>query len=346
MKRIFVALAFIALLAIPVRAQELTAPPVPVHAEKFMPPDQGNFAQGLLEVLRDALLHIRPDIKDAASICLSVAAVMMSVSLLRTFPDTPEKTINLAGSIGIALILLRTSNSLVNLAAATVTEISEYGKLLLPVMTAAMAGQGGVSQSAALYAATALFDALLTSIIGKILTPMIYLFLILSIVSSAIGEDMLKKMRDAIKSVMVWLLKNILYIYTGYIGISGVVSGTTDAAALKAAKLTISSVVPVVGSILSDASEAILVSAGTVKNAAGIYGLFAVIALWIKPFLQIGVHYLLLKATAAVCSIFSTKEATDLIRDFSSALGLLLAMTGAICLMLLISLVCFLKGVG
>ena len=157
---------------------------------------------------------------------------------------------------------------------------------------------------------------------------------------------MLKKMRDAMKSVMVWVLKNILYIYTGYIGISGVVSGTTDAAALKAAKLTISSVVPVVGSILSDASEAILVSAGTVKNAAGIYGLFAVIALWIKPFLQIGVHYLLLKATGAVCSIFSTKEATDLIRDFSSALGLLLAMTGAICLMLLISLVCFLKGVG
>lgn len=346
MRRIIIALILISLLSVPVSAQEWTAPTVPKRAEKFMPSDQGNFAQGLLEVLRDALLHIRPDLKEAASVCLSIAAVVMAVSLLRTFPGTSEKTANLAGSIGIALVLLRSANSLVNLAASTVTEISEYGKLLLPVMTAAMAGQGGVSSSAALYAGTALFDALLTSVISNLLTPLIYLFLILAVASSAIGEEMLKKLRDFMKWVMTWSLKTILYIYTGYISITGVVSGTADAAALKAAKVTISSVVPVVGGILSDASEAILVGAGTVKNAAGIYGLFAVIAIWIGPFLQIGIHYLLLKATGAVCSIFGCKENTDLISDFSSAMGLLLAMTGTICLMLLISLVCFLRGVG
>ena len=346
MRRILIALMFVILLALPVRAQELTAPSVPDHAERFMPPDQQNFAQGLLEVLRDALLYIRPDLKEAAAVCLQIAAVMMAISFLRTIPGTSEKTATLAGSIGISLILLQTSNSLVNLAATTVTQISEYGRLLLPVMTAALAGQGGISQSTALYAGTAFFDALLTSLIGKLLTPMIYLFLVLAIASSAIGEDMLKKLRDTMKWAMTWSLKTILYVYTGYIGITGVVSGTTDAAALKAAKLTISSVVPVVGSILSDASEAVLVSAGTVKNAAGIYGLFAILAIWIGPFLQIGGHYLLLKATGAVCSIFACKECTELVRDFTSAMGLLLAMTGTICLMLLISLVCFLRGVG
>ena len=339
-------LLIVAALAVPVYAQELTAPTVPESAEKFMPSDQGNFTQGLLEVLRDALLYFRPDLREAAGVCLSILAVVMAVSLLRTFPGASEKTANLAGSIGIALLLLRSANSLVNLAVSTVTEISEYGKLLLPVMTAAMAGQGGVSTSAALYTGTALFDALLTSVIGKLLTPMIYLFLLLAVAGSAIGEDMLKKLRDAMKWVMTWVLKTILYVYTGYISITGVVSGTTDAAALKAAKLTISSVVPVVGSILSDASEAVLVSAGTVKNAAGIYGLFAIIAIWIGPFLQIGAHYLLLKATGAVCAVFAGKETTELIHDFSSAMGLLLAMTGTVCLMLLISLVCFLRGVG
>ena len=153
-------------------------------------------------------------------------------------------------------------------------------------------------------------------------------------------------MRDTIKWATTWSLKTILYIYTGYIGITGVISGATDAAALKAAKLTISSVVPVVGGILSDASEAVLVSAGTVKNAVGIYGLFAVLAIWIGPFLQIGSHYLLLKATGAICSVFGSKSGTVLVHDFCSALGLLLAMTGTISLMLLISLVCYFKGVG
>ncbi|MBR4290361.1 MAG: stage III sporulation protein AE [Oscillospiraceae bacterium] len=346
MKRILIILVLFITLATPVRAQDLTAPEVPEHAEKFMPAEQENFAQGLLEVFRDALVYIRPDLKEAASVCLHITAVIIAISLLRTFPGTSEKTVNLAGGTAIALILLQSTGSLVNLASVTVTQISEYGKLLLPVMTAAMAGQGGVSSSAALYAGTALFDALLTSLIGKLLTPMVYLFLLLAVACCAIGEDILKKLRDMIKWATTWLLKTILYIYTGYISITGVVSGATDAAALKAAKLAISSAVPVVGGILSDASEAVLVGAGSLKNAAGIYGLFAIIAIWIGPFLRIAAHYLLLKATGSVCSIFACKSVSELVQDFSTALGLLLAMTGTISLILLISLVCFLRGVG
>lgn len=346
MKRILLILIFITALATPVCAQDLTAPTVPRQAEKFMPSDQNNFAEGLFEVLGDAIAHIRPDLKEAASVCLRIVAVIIAASLLQTFPGASEKTVNLASNVGISLILLQSAGSLINLASSTVTEISQYGKLLLPVMTAAMAGQGGIGTSAALYTGTALFDALLTSLIGKLLTPMVYLFLLLSVACSAIGEDMLKKMRDTMKWAISWSLKTLLYIYTGYISITGVVSGATDAAALKTAKLAISSVVPVVGSILSDASEAVLVSAGTVKNAAGIYGFFAVIAIWIGPFLEIGAHYLLLKATGAACGIFASKANTELVQDFTSALGLLLAMTGTISLMLLISLVCFLRGVG
>ena len=346
MKRIYLIFAVILILILPVKAHDLTAPPVPEYAEKFMPDNQKNFADGLWEVLRDTLLHIRPDLKEAGAICVRITAIALAVSLLKIIPGMPESTINLSGSVAIALILFRSAGSLVNLAGATVSEISEYGKLLLPVMTAAMAGQGSINTSASLYAGTALFNALLTSLIGKLLTPMVYLFLLLAVSNSAIGETTVKRIRDSMKWFTIWSLKMILYVYTGYIGITGVVSGTTDAAALKAAKLTISGVVPVVGSILSDASDAILISAGTIKNTAGIYGLFAVLAIWIGPFLQIGSHYLLLKATGGICSSFASKSSIELIQDFATALGLLLAMTGAICLMLLISLVCYLKGVG
>ena len=109
-------------------------------------------------------------------------------------------------------------------------------------------------------------------------------------------EEILKKLCGFVKWLSVWILKMILYVFTGYIGITGVVSGPTDAAALKAAKLTISGFVPIVGGILSDASEAVLVSAGVVKNAAGIYGILAIGAVCLGPFLKIGLHYLMLKA--------------------------------------------------
>ena len=71
--------------------------------------------------------------------------------------------------------------------------------------------------------------------------------------------------------------------------------------------------------------------------------MLTVIAIAIVPFLQIGLHYLSLKLTAAVCSLFADKGISDLVGDFSGAMGFLLGMTGAMCLIFLISLVCFLK---
>ena len=141
-------------------------------------------------------------------------------------------------------------------------------------------------------------------------------------------------------------LKIILYVFTGYIGITGVVSGSADASMIKATKLTISGSVPVVGSILSDASETILISAGIMKNAAGVYGVLAIAALWIGPFLKIVMQYLLLKTTAAVCGVFGTKRTVSLIQDFSSAMGFVLAMISTISLLLTIAVVCFMKGVA
>ena len=129
-------------------------------------------------------------------------------------------------------------------------------------------------------------------------------------------------------------------------GITGVIAGSADAATLKATKLTISGMVPVVGGILADASESVLVGAGLMKNAAGVYGLLAILSVCIGPFLKIGVQYLLLKLTAAICSVFDVKNSSKLVQDFSGTMGLLLGMTGSVCLLMMISIICFLKGVG
>lgn len=345
MRRIGLFILLLALISIPVRAVDLTAPTVPSFAEDFMVADPENLSEGIRQVMKEALGHIRPDMKEASGICLGIIGAVMVISLLRTVAGDGNRSVDLAGTVAVSAMFLSAAGALINLGAETVTQISEYGKLLLPVMSAALAAQGGISSSTALYTATAVFDAILSNLISRILLPLLYLYLALATANSAVGEDLLKRLRDGVKWLMTWLLKTILYVFTGFISITGVVSGPTDAAALKAAKLTISGFVPVVGGILSDASEAVLVSAGTVKNAVGLYGLFAVLAIWMGPFLRIGAHYLLLRFTGAVCSVFGSKRITDLIQDFATAMGFLLAMTGSVCLMLLISTVCFMRGV-
>ena len=324
---------------------QIQAPPVPPAGEAIMP-DTTGFGEGLLTLIGNAVAAIHPDLRDAAGICMSLIAVILLVSIVGLIPGAKLKTAELIGAVGIGTILLQRANSMIHLGIRTIEELSGYGKLLLPAMTSAMAAQGGVTASTALYAGTALFDAILTSLVTRLITPMVYIFLVLCTANAALGEDLLKKMADFVKWLSVWILKIILYIFTGYMGITGVISGATDAAALKAAKLTISGVVPVVGGILSDASEAVLVSAGMVRNAAGIYGILAILAVFLTPFLRIGCHYLLLRLTGAVCAVFGVKRCSELISQFSAAMGLELAMTGSVCLLQLISTVCFLRGVG
>lgn len=324
---------------------QITPPAVPQSGAAIMP-EADSFGEGILALIANALGQLHPDLREAAGICLSLIGVIMLVSMVGLIPGVKLKTAEFVGAVGIGTILLQSTNSLIRLGSHTIEEMSSYGKLLLPVMTSAMAAQGGITASTALYAGTALCDSILTSLLTRLLNPMVYIFLVLCTANAALGEDLLKKMADFVKWLSVWILKIILYIFTGYMGITGVISGTTDAAALKAAKLTISGVVPVVGGILSDASEAVLVSAGMVRNAAGIYGILAIGAVFLTPFLRIGCHYLLLRLTGAVCAVFGVKRCSELISQFSAAMGLELAMTGSVCLLQLISTVCFLRGVG
>lgn len=346
MRRIFLLLLIVFFLSGTVYAMDFTAPEVPESGEKYMPENTESFGEGLWYILKAAIVQLQPSLKEAGSICFSLIAVILLVSVLRNFTGNPTNVTQLVGAIVIGLLLMKPSNSLIQLGVQTVEEISEYGKLILPVMTASMAASGGHTASAALYTGTIFFDSVLSLAISKLLVPMIYIYIVLCIACSAIGEELLKNLNNFIKWLMTWTLKIILYVFTGYIGITGVVSGHADAAAIKAAKLTISGAVPVVGNIISDASETILVSAGVMKNAVGLYGLLAILAMWIGPFLLIGCQYLLMKITNAVCGVFGEKKAVSLIKDFTWAMGFLLAMTGTVCLLLLISIVCFMKGVG
>lgn len=346
MIRLLISILLVLCLCLPASAAEFSAPTVPDSGADLMPEDTGDFGRGVRELLKKAFVLIRPDLAEAANLSTGIIASVVLVSILRGFSGISKGAANLSGAVAVSVQLLSSANSMIRLGCETISELSSYGKLLIPVMAAALAAQGGMTSSAGLYVGTTLFDTFLSSLISRLLTPLLYVFLAFGIAVYALDDETLKRLQEMVKGIVTWSLKTILIAFTAYMGITGVVSGTTDAVALKATKVTISTVVPVVGGILSDASEAVLVSVGAMKNAAGIYGILAAAAIFLEPFLRIGAHYLVLKVTGAVCGILDPKGIGGLVDAFSSAMGLILAMTGTCCLLLLVSTVCFLRGMN
>lgn len=346
MIRLLFGILFALSLSIPASASEIQAPEVPESAMDIMPENTDSFGNALVELLRKGILLIQPELDGALRTCSGILICALLYSILPILSEKLTEPMAMAWSVALGTVMLQRTGTMIGYAADALRQICDYGKLLCPVLTTALAAQGGLTTSAALYTGTIAFITLLSILVSRLLIPLVYIFLLFSVAGSAIGEGFFRNLADGIKHLLTWLLKTLLIVFTTYMSVTGVVSGTTDAAALKTAKVTLSSVVPVVGGILSDASESVLVSMGILKNAAGIYGILAVLALFMGPFVKVGVQYLLLKGSAALCSLFGDKRISSLVGDFSTAMGLLVAMVAAGCVLILISTVCYLKGIG
>ena len=105
------------------------------------------------------------------------------------------------------------------------------------------------------------------------------------------------------------------------------------------ARMAMSRAIPVVGGILADTSESILVGAGLLKGTVGVAGLLVVLAICLTPFLRLAMQYLTYKATAALCATVNQSCLSRLIDAIGTAFGLVLGMTGAAAILLMISLV-------
>ena len=156
---------------------------------------------------------------------------------------------------------------------------------------------------------------------------------------AAVGNEGLKRIAGVLKWTVTSILTVLLLVFVGYLTVSGVIAGTADAVAVKAAKFTVSSMVPVVGGILSDAAETVLAGAGILKNAVGVFGMLVILSMCVVPFLQLGIHYLAYKLTAALAATVADGRTSGLIDGLGGAFGLILGMTGASAMLLLVSMV-------
>lgn len=234
--------------------------------------------------------------------------------------------INIATVLSISSIVLLDVRSVLNLCAIAINEIDILSKGLMPAMVTATAIAGAPTTATVNYATSMFVFDLIITLISRFLFDFTYVYIAIVTVNAAIENDILIKLADFIKWATIGTLKIIITLFITYISITGVVAGSADAFAIKTTKFVVSGVVPVVGSIISDASETILVGANIIKNSVGIFGIFAVISICLVPIIYIILNFLMFKITAVIVSPISTKQITGLLDGISSSFNMALAM--------------------
>lgn len=311
-------------------------------------PDQGftpdiDLDAGLQNILSTGSDQIPGALRKAVHSGVLLLVIVLICGLADGMYGTLSKTgldvVAVAGSLAVAAVAVADVNSLIGLGREVLENMETFSKALLPTITAVAAASGSPGGAVARQLATMLFTDLLLTLISRLLLPMVYVYVAACTAYAALGNEGLKRISATLKWGVTLLLTAVLLIFVGYLTVSGVIAGTADAATIKAAKFTVSSVVPVVGGILSDAAETVLAGAGILRNAVGIFGMLTVLGMCIAPFLYLGVHYLTYKAAAALTATVSGGRVAGLIDSIGGAFGLVLGMTGASALLLLISMV-------
>ena len=351
MKGICTALALLWLMCLPVRGvlEEERLAPFWRQAEEYGI-SQDTEPEQELGVMLEKVPGILEDRIDAG---LRTAVKVLAVVLVCALGQGMEtagsgkglSTVRLAGAISITALAMTDMSAMIGLGRDTIGRMDVFSTVLLPVMAALTALSGGITAAAVRQGTTVVFSKGLVAVMDGLLIPLVYAYAAVSCARAAAGTAGLERMARGIKSVVTGVLTVLLILFVGYLTASGAIAGSVDASRVKAARMAISRAIPVVGSILADASETVLAGAGALRSSVGAAGLLVVLAICLVPFLHLAVQYVIYKATAALCAVVAQPELAALVDAIGSAFGLVLGMTGASALILLVSIVSAVQAV-
>lgn len=307
-----------------------------------------DFSGAFEKILRRALELVIGSAKSAvkSAVLIITAAVICGIAGVLYTPAGGLDVLRLAGVLAVAAISAGDISACVGLGRSMITELSDFSKVLLPSLTATAAVSGAMTSAAAKYAAAALFMDILITCVENLLIPLIYAYIAAVIAECAIGGEGLAGAASFLKWLATSLLTLIVLAFVVYLSVSGLVSGSADAATVRVAKTAISTALPVVGSIVSDAASTVLLGASVIKSTVGAFGMLAVAAVCLVPVMKLACHYLLYKGASKLSAAISGGALAKAAGSISAAFGMVMGAMGACAMMLFFSIISFVQAVS
>ena len=240
-----------------------------------------------------------------------------------------QRVVTAAGAVALLAALLSDWNGVMELCRGTLEQVDVFSKAMLPVMAYAIACSGSSAAGAVLYSITAFALDGAVTLVTRGFLPLLCVYLVLSAVNAAVGEELLDKLCQWIRWLIAAGLKVLLSAFVAFLSLSGILAGQTSAAVVKTAKFAISGGIPVVGKIISDATETFFAGAALVKNALGVLGMLGIVAICLVPLCRLGINYVVFKTGSALLSPLAGGGLGKLVERFGDAFALAFGMVGA-----------------
>lgn len=288
------------------------------------------------------------NVKTALATIGSVMAVVVIHSVLKAISENlgNENVSKIAYYIEYILIItlvMANFSSIITEMKQAVQNLTGFANSLIPLMITLMITTGNIVSSGMLQPILLLLITFISNFMTNVLIPIALVSTALGIISKISDEAQVGKLSKFLNSSMVWILGTVLTLFVSVTSLEGGLTTSIDGVTAKAAKTAISSVVPVIGNILGDAVNTIMGCSNIIKNAVGVVGIIVIIAICIRPIIQLAVLTITYYLGAALCEPIADEKVVGILEQMGGTFKIFLAVMSAMTVMLIIGVAIVMK---
>lgn len=240
-----------------------------------------------------------------------------------------------AAVLGAGTLLLPPLLSLVQAVGRTVESVTVFLTAYAPVYAVILAaggrGAGAVSYQTTLLGATGLF----TWLVQVGVFPIVTVCLAFGCAGAVTEGFCLDRISTALYKGILWALGLFSTLFSGVLSLQQMVTAAGDSVGVRMARFSLSSFVPVVGGLLSEAYTTVMGCATLLRSVVGAFGTVAVVLLVAPPLLSCIAWQVALYLASGTAALFGLTPIERLCTVAAGAVRVLVALL-AVCGLLMV----------
>ncbi|MHC1694315.1 MAG: hypothetical protein AB9835_03365 [Eubacteriales bacterium] len=206
-----------------------------------------------------------------------------------------------------------------------ISQLHGYMLSMLPVMTTLYAAGGNAATAVASSAGITVMLGAVEGLAESWLIPLLQICFALSLVGGISQSANLNGVSGLVRSVFTWTLSFVMTALVAALSFQTFLTSAADSMGARTVKFAVSSFVPVVGGLVSDASYTVMSSLHTIKNITGIFGIGVVVLTLLPVLVTVFIKKLCLKLASAIGAIMGAQKESDFLKDMDGLLNMSVA---------------------
>ena len=269
-------------------------------------------------------------LKDKVTDCFSNFFELLSVVMLTGIlsallkKDSQENFINI---FSVIILTLLTVNTISETLSAVVSALQLSGKFMLsyvPVYTLIISLSGNPASALTYNTLIIAFAEFISYVITSGITDLLGIFLSLSVSFSLNININVSKLISALNKLFTIIIGLLSSLFSGFLSLKSILSASIDSLSVKGIRFLLGSLIPVVGSSISDAYSSLLGSINIIKGSVAVIGILVVMIINTPIIFETLTYYISFNILTYLADSLSAKRAGDILRCFSCGMRILM----------------------